>query len=155
MNDTTRRGLVTRLLVMAGTALTAAPAFPRWSLAQETGAARGEASRAFMQHALVLRTRAVQAGDQGYGAVVVKDGRVVGEGPSRVVVNRDPTAHAEMEAIRDAARRLGTGDLDACVIYATSRPCAMCEAASYWARISRIYFSEAVTDGGRPRYPSC
>ena len=108
-----------------------------------------------MDHALAMKRRAVEAGDQPYGAVVVKDGRVVGEGPSRVVVSPDPTAHAEIEAIRDAAKRLGTRDLAGCVIYATSKPCGMCEAASYWARLSRIYFSEAMTDGGPPRYPSC
>jgi tRNA(Arg) A34 adenosine deaminase TadA len=108
-----------------------------------------------MNHALAMKRRAVETGDQPYGAVVVKDGRVVGEGPSRVVVSHDPTAHTEIEAIRDAAKRLGTRDLSGCVIYATSRPCGMCEAAGYWARLGRIYFSEAMTDGGPPRYPSC
>jgi tRNA(Arg) A34 adenosine deaminase TadA len=60
-----------------------------------------------------------------------------------------------MEAIRDAARRLGTRDLSGCVIYATSRPCRMCEAASYWASLSRIYFGDSLTDAGAPRYSSC
>jgi len=156
MIDTTRRWLVTRPLAIAGASLASATAAPRVSLAQDTGNRRlGDPDTAFMEHAMSLKRRAVEAGDQGYGAVVVNEGRIVGEGPSRVVVNRDPTAHAEMEAIRDAAKRLGTSDLAGCVIYATSRPCGMCEAASYWARLSRIYFSAAVTDGGRPRYPSC
>ena len=59
-----------------------------------------------------------------------------------------------MEAIRDAARTLGTRDLDGCIIYATSRPCRMCETAAYWANISYIYYGDALNDGGRPRYSS-
>ncbi|MGH7308082.1 MAG: nucleoside deaminase [Candidatus Rokuibacteriota bacterium] len=144
MVDTTRRWLITRALALAGASL----AGPRVSRGQSP-------DKAFMDHAQALKRRAVEAGDQAYGAVIVKDGRVVGEGPSRVVVNRDPTAHAEMEAIRDAARRLGTRDLSGSVIYATSKPCRMCEAASYWASLSRIYVGDAVTDAGPPRYSSC
>jgi tRNA(Arg) A34 adenosine deaminase TadA len=71
--------------------------------------------------------------------------------PSRVVSRSDPTAHAEMEAIRDAARRLGTRHLGNCVIYASSRPCPMCEAAAYWAGISRLYHGADITDAGPPR----
>lgn len=89
----------------------------------------------FMCRAAELRQQAVGAGDQAYGAVVVRDGQVVGEGPSRVVLSRDPTAHAEMEAIRDAAKRLGTRDLRGCELYSTSRPCKMCETAAYWAGV--------------------
>lgn len=66
---------------------------------------------AFAARALSLRDRALASGDQGFGAVVVREGRIVGEAPSRVITAKDPTAHAEMEAIRDAARRLGTRDL--------------------------------------------
>ncbi len=109
----------------------------------------------FMKRAFEMRRVAQQSGDQAFGAVIVKDGRIVGEGPSRVVVNRDPTAHAEMEAVRDAARRLGTRDLGGCEIFASSRPCPMCEVASYWANVSRIYYGENVTDAGAPRYRSC
>jgi len=108
-----------------------------------------------MKRAFALKNAATTAGDQAYGAVVVKDGRVVGEGPSRVIVNQDPTAHAEMEAIRDAARTLGTRSLDGCILYATSRPCRMCETAAYWANVSYFYFGEELNDGGRPRYSSC
>ena len=109
----------------------------------------------FMQRALELRRQAQDRGDQPYGAVVVKEGRIVGEGASGVVVHRDPTAHAEMEAIRDACRRLGTNDLTGCEIYATSPPCRMCETACYWARISRMYVGSPITDGGAPRYATC
>ena len=109
----------------------------------------------FMARAEAMRRRAIDTGDQGYGAIVVRDGRIVGQAPSRVIVNRDPTAHAEIEAIRDAARRLGTNDLAGCVIYSTSRPCRMCETAGYWAGLERSYSGTAITDNGRPAYPSC
>jgi guanine deaminase len=109
----------------------------------------------FMKRAFEMRRVAQQSGDQAFGAVIVKDGRIVGEGPSRVVTHRDPTAHAEMEAIRDAARRLGTRDLGGCEIFASSRPCPMCEAACYWANIARIYHGESISDAGPPRYRSC
>ena len=106
---------------------------------------------AFMTRAAEMRRQAVDAGDQGYGAVVVRAGRIVGQSPSRVVIDRDPTAHAEMAAIRDAARRLGTGSLSGCVLYSTSRACPMCEAAVYWAGIDGMVHGEGLTDAGRPR----
>ncbi|HSF07623.1 MAG TPA: nucleoside deaminase [Methylomirabilota bacterium] len=155
MIDTTRRWLVTRALTLCSGSLAAVLAGPRLALAQGPGGSPGPGDKVFMDHAERLKRRAVEAGDQPYGAVIVRDGRLVGEGPSRVVVNRDPTAHAEMEAIRDAARRLATRDLSGCVLYATSRPCRMCEAASSWASLSRIYFGDAVTDGGPPRSAAC
>ena len=110
---------------------------------------------AFMQRAFAMRDAAARAGDQAYGAVVVKDGRIVGEAPSRVVTGTDPTAHAEMEALRDAARRLGTRDLSGCEIYASTRPCPMCEAASYWAGIARIHHGADAADAGPPRLSRC
>lgn len=115
----------------------------------------GAQQERFMRRAAELRQQAIDSGDQSYGAVVVKQGRIVGEGPSRVVVGRDPTAHAEMEAIRDAARRLGTSDLSGCELYSTSRPCKMCETAAYWAGIARMYFGTEIRDAGAPKYPAC
>ena len=103
-----------------------------------------------MVRARELREQAQRGGDQAYGAVVLRGDAIVGEAPSRVVVNGDPTAHAEMEAIRDAARRLGTRDLSGCVLVSTSRPCRMCEAAAGWARIGRMVHGDALTDAGRP-----
>ena len=105
--------------------------------------------RAFIERAFAMRTKALDSGDQGYGAVVVKLGRIVGQAPSRVALNGDPTAHAEMEAIRDAARRLG-GNLSGCRLYSSSPPSPMCEAAAYWAGIERLFHGRAITDGGRP-----
>ncbi len=85
------------------------------------------------------------------GALVVKGDRIVGQAPSRVVLERDPTARAEMAAIRDTARRLGRRDLSGCRLYSSSRPCPMCKAAAYWAGIERLSFGRAMTDGGAPR----
>jgi tRNA(Arg) A34 adenosine deaminase TadA len=104
-----------------------------------------------MRRAIALRDEALQAGDQPYGAVVWRAGEVVGSAPSRVVTRTDPTAHAEMEAIRDAAQRLRTRDLAGCVLVSSSRPCRMCETAAMWAGISRMVYGESMTDGGAPK----
>ncbi len=106
-----------------------------------------------MERAFEMRRRAIERGDQPYGAVIVKGGRIVGEGVSAVVTDNDPTAHAEMQAIRDAARRLGTRDLTSCEMYGTSRACPMCEAGAYWARIARMYYGTSIADAGAPRLP--
>ena len=106
--------------------------------------------RAFIDRAFDMRRQAEKDGDQAYGTVVVRDNAIVGQAPSRVVVNRDPTAHAEMQAIRDAARRLGSRDLSGCILYSSSKPCPMCEAAAYWAGIEQLTFGRDMTDGGTP-----
>jgi tRNA(Arg) A34 adenosine deaminase TadA len=90
-------------------------------------------------------------GDQPYGAVLVFDGAVIGEGPSRVVKNSDVTAHAEREASRDARRRLGRQKLTGSVLYSTSRPCSLCEAAAAEAGVTRMYFGASLTDAGTPQ----
>jgi tRNA(Arg) A34 adenosine deaminase TadA len=119
-----------------------------------SGAGRvlGADRRRFAARAASMRAAAIATGDQAYGAVVVKDGRIVGLGPSRVVVNTDPTGHAEMEALRAAARNLGTHDLSGCEMFTTSPPCRMCETAAYWANIRRVYTGPAASDRGRPGY---
>ena len=83
-------------------------------------------------------------------SLYLRGGIIVGESPSHVVVHRDPTAHAEMEAIRDAARRLDSRDLSNCVLYSSSPACPMCEAAAYWAGIERMVYGRGARDGGRP-----
>jgi tRNA(Arg) A34 adenosine deaminase TadA len=108
-------------------------------------------AQAFMQRAFELRRISVERGDQAYGAVIVKDARVVGDGISAVITTPDPTAHAEMQAIRDAAKRLGTRDLSGCEMYGTSRACPMCEAGAYWAGIARMWYGEGIADAGAPR----
>ncbi len=106
--------------------------------------------QSFIERAFEMRRRAVDSGDQGYGAVVVRDGIIVGQSPSHVIVHHDPTAHAEMEAIRDAAARLGSRDLSGCTLYSSSSACPMCEAAAYWAGMEGLTFGEGLSDGGRP-----
>ncbi len=103
-----------------------------------------------MHRARALREQAVHMGDQAFGAVVLRGETIIGEAPSRVVTSNDPTAHAEMEAIRDAARRLRSRDLSGCVLVSTSRPCRMCEAAAGWAGIARMVHGDALTDAGAP-----
>ena len=97
-----------------------------------------------------MKRDAEQMGDQPYGAVIARGDAIVGWGPSRVIVRRDPSAHAEREAIRDARRHLG-GDLSGCVMYSTSRPCAACEAAAAEANIARMFFGADASDAGPPR----
>jgi len=114
----------------------------------------------FMSRALALADFSTSSGEgTGYGAVIVKDGRIVGEGWNRVYARNDPTAHGEVEAIRDACTRLGTPDLSGCTIYLNGgQPCPMCATACYWAGIDRIYFGnapDAITDAGPPVYSRC
>lgn len=109
--------------------------------------------QAFMERAFEMRRIATERGDQPYGAVIVKGNAIVGEGVSAVVTGNDPTAHAEMQAIRDAARRLGTSNLTGCDMYGTSRACPMCEAGAYWARLATMYHGASITDAGAPRLP--
>ena len=96
----------------------------------------------FMRAALALARRNAASAEGGpFGAIVVFDGRIVGEGRNQVTTNNDPTAHAEVVAIRDAAKRLGRFDLKGCVIYASCEPCPMCLAAAYWARVDKIAYA--------------
>jgi tRNA(Arg) A34 adenosine deaminase TadA len=106
---------------------------------------------AFMRRAFELRRIATERGDQPYGAVIVRGAKIVGEGVSAVITTPDPTAHAEMQAIRDAARRLRTPNLSGCEMYGTSRACPMCEAGAYWAGLLRLWYGESIADGGGPR----
>ncbi len=106
---------------------------------------------AFIARAFEMRRQAEESGDQGYGAVIVRDGKIVGQSQSLVVLNKDPTAHAEMEAIRDAARRLGSRNLSGCTMYSSSSPCPMCEAAAYWANIENLVYGRGAREGGSPR----
>ena len=96
----------------------------------------------FMREALRLAREHLVAGDGGpFGAVVVREGRILGRGWNRVTSTCDPTAHAEVEAIRDACRALGDFRLAGAELYASCEPCPLCLAASYWARIARVYYS--------------
>lgn len=81
-----------------------------------------------------------------FGAVIVKDGKIIARGANRVTASNDPTAHAEVNAIREAARVLGTFDLSGCEIYTSCEPCPMCLSALYWARVRRIYYANTQMD---------
>lgn len=107
--------------------------------------------RRWFDAAVHMRRLAESRGDQSYGAVLVLDGRLVGEGPSRVLELADSTAHAEREAIRDAQRRLKRADLTGSILYSTSRPCRACETAAAAAGVRRMYFGEALDDAGAPQ----
>jgi tRNA(Arg) A34 adenosine deaminase TadA len=96
----------------------------------------------FMRAAIRLALEKMRGGEGGpFGAVVVRRGKIVGRGWNRVTSTNDPTAHAEVTAIRDACRRLKTFRLEECEIYASCEPCPMCLAAIYWARIGRIFYA--------------
>ncbi|MDQ3558764.1 MAG: nucleoside deaminase [Pseudomonadota bacterium] len=107
----------------------------------------GDAAREFMRHAVRLSAERMRDGDGGpFGAVIVKDGRVVAEGWNRVTSTNDPTAHAEVTAIRRACEALGTFSLKGCEIYTSCEPCPMCLAAIYWARLDRVTFANSRQD---------
>ncbi|MGA8513900.1 MAG: deaminase [Burkholderiaceae bacterium] len=107
--------------------------------------------RRWMDSAELMLRLAQSWGDQPYGAVLVANGALIGLGPSRVVQQSDPTAHAEREAIRDAQRRLGRTRLDGSVLYATSRRCRLCEAAAAQAHVARMFVGQAMEDAGAPK----
>ena len=110
-----------------------------------------QAHHEFIAAAFRMKDEAVRLGDQPYGAVLVKDGRILGFGPSRVVLKKDVTAHAEREAMREAQARLGRIDLSGCVLYSTSRPCSDCERAAAEANIARMLHGREAADAGPPR----
>jgi tRNA(Arg) A34 adenosine deaminase TadA len=145
---------ITRRAALSGAAGLVVTAVAGSVAAQDRTRAIPEPNRpgreAFMKRAFEMRRLAVERGDQPYGAVIVKADRIVGEGASAVVTEDDPTAHAEMVAIRDAARRLGSRDLSGCEMYGTSQACPMCEAAAYWARVTRLLHGATIVDAGPP-----
>jgi guanine deaminase len=101
----------------------------------------------FMARAIELAIENVRSGRGGpFAALVVKDGRIVGEGTNRVTASNDPTAHAEVVAIRAACEAMGTFQLDGCDVYTTCEPCPMCLGAIYWARPARVYFACTAAD---------
>lgn len=109
-----------------------------------------DANPALMQRAIQLATENVRAGKGGpFAAVIVRDGKIVGEGANSVTATNDPTAHAEVNAIRNACRALNTFTLKGCEIYTSCEPCPMCLAAIYWARIDAIYYGSDSSDAAR------
>ena len=104
------------------------------------------ADEQFMREAIRLSVESVAHGGGPFGAVIVKDGEIIAAQANSVTLDNDPTAHAEINAIREACRSLGTFDLDDCVIYTSCEPCPMCLGAIYWAGIERIYYANTRQD---------
>lgn len=100
----------------------------------------------FMRKAIALSDESVSVGGGPFGAVIVKDGKIVGAAANRVTLNNDPTAHAEVMAIREACQNLGTFDLSGCTLYASCEPCPMCLSAIYWARIEEYFYANDKND---------
>ena len=103
-----------------------------------------------MRRAIELAQKGIDDGQGGpFGAVVVRDGAIIGEGCNRVTSTNDPTAHAEIVAIREACRNLNSFQLENCTIYTSCEPCPMCLGAIYWARPARMYFACNREDAAR------
>lgn len=100
----------------------------------------------FMMRAIELSRKNIEHGGGPFGAVIVKDGKIIGEGYNKVTATNDPTAHAEVEAIREACKNISHFDLNGAEIYTSCEPCPMCLSAIYWARLSKIYFANTKKD---------
>lgn len=101
----------------------------------------------FLERAIELSRTGMESGRGGpFGCVIVKDGVIVGEGSNEVTTSNDPTAHAEVVAIRNACRNLGTFQLEGCDVYASCEPCPMCLGAIYWARPKRVIYANTKKD---------
>ncbi|MBQ3832986.1 MAG: nucleoside deaminase [Bacteroidales bacterium] len=108
-----------------------------------------ENNEKFMRLAIEKSLESVDNGGGPFGAVVVKDGEVVAVASNSVTIDNDPTAHAEVNAIRMACKKLGTFDLSGCEIYASCEPCPMCLASIYWARIGKLYYANTKVDADK------
>lgn len=100
----------------------------------------------FMHRAIELSINNIENNGGPFGAVIVKDGIIIAEGTNRVTTDNDPTAHAEVNAIRQASKKLGSFNLSGCEIYTSCEPCPMCLSAIYWARLDKIYYGNDKSD---------
>ena len=105
-----------------------------------------EKDKEYMREAIRLADESVKNGGGPFGAVIVKDGEIIAGSANSVTRDNDPTAHAEVNTIRQACKKLGTFDLSDCVIYTSCEPCPMCLGAIYWARIKKIYYGNTKKD---------
>lgn len=100
-----------------------------------------------MDEAIKEAYKGISKGHGGpFGAVIIKDGKIISKGHNRVVKNNDPTCHGEIDAIRKACKKLGTFDLSGCELYTTHAPCPMCDCAIKWANINKVYYGCTVED---------
>ena len=100
----------------------------------------------FMKRAIELSIEGVNKGGGPFGCVIIKDNKIVAEGSNKVVLTKDPTAHGEIVAIREACKKLNNFNLNECELYSTCEPCPMCLSAIYWARIDKIYYANTRED---------
>ena len=100
----------------------------------------------FMLRAIELSINSANSTGGPFGCVIVKDSKIIGEGSNKVTFSNDPTAHAEIVAIRDACKKLNTFNLSGCDLYASCEPCPMCLSAIYWARVDNIYYANTRND---------
>ena len=101
----------------------------------------------YMQEAVTAALKGMQNNEGGpFGCVIVKDGKIIGKGNNKVTSTNDPTAHAEVTAIRDACKNLGSFQLEGCILYTSCEPCPMCLGAIYWARPEKVYYGSTKTD---------
>ncbi|MBK6878891.1 MAG: nucleoside deaminase [Ignavibacteria bacterium] len=107
-----------------------------------------EFHRKMMEEAIRLSLENIKNSGGPFGAVITKNGEIVATGVNRVTSKNDPTAHAEIEAIREACKRLQTFDLSDCEIYSSCEPCPMCLSAIYWSRLSKIFYGGTRHDAG-------
>jgi guanine deaminase len=123
---------------------------PRGGPARGGGGGHEISGEAFMRRAIALSREGMEQGRGGpFGAVVVEMGRIVGEGCNCVTSTNDPTAHAEVVALRAACRELSRFDLRGCDVYTSCEPCPMCLAALYWARVDRVFYANGRADAAR------
>ena len=105
-----------------------------------------EQDKQFMREAIRLANESVERGGGPCGAIIVKDGEIIAGTSNSVTIDNDPTAHAEVNTIREACRKLRTFDLSGCTIYTSCEPCPMCLGAIYWARIGKIFYGNTRKD---------
>jgi len=104
----------------------------------------------FLNEAVKEAQKSIENLDGGpFGAVIVKNGKIIGRGHNMVITKNDPTAHAEVEAIRDACKNINSFDLSGCEMYVTAKPCPMCNGAIHWARIDRVYYGATSLDAAK------
>ena len=112
-----------------------------------------EESKEFMNEAIKLAESNIEKQNGGpFGAIIVKDGEIVGRGNNQVTSQNDPTAHAEVQAIRDACKNLNTFNLEGCEIYASCEPCPMCLGAIYWARLGKLFYAGTKDDAAKANF---
>ena len=109
-----------------------------------------DSNNQFMQEAIDLSLVSVRSGKGGpFGAVIVKEGKIIAKAHNQVTSSNDPTAHAEIGAIRDACKALQTFELTGCELYTSCEPCPMCIGAIYWARLDKVYYANAKADAAQ------